>query len=305
MAAGGRTNGAVRSGISNVTSQPTLPSVSSVQPLRRSMSMTSAQKQSACGRWQETLQKRLGTPGQPPGRDVLPSLYDRRRGYGQEDAAALREVSGASKSLPPSTVGPSASVIAWFAQYQCTGCSRIPTQLDAKFCFFCGEALPLPRVSGAVTGGEGSRLANNLGEVAAAAALQAAGLIGNSGGGAGGGGGSHAATEQPHQQQPQPQRQSQQQKQQLRSSASAPAAASAPTQGQQGHSPKRGRRTRGYRESRPGDQHAKPRPPHTKGYAAIASAALVAQAQHQKELPWNARESQVAVWLGNIKPRRP
>jgi len=142
-------------------SSPVLPSISSVQPLRRSASLTSRQRINAADCWEATLRRRLGTPGPPPPRDEVPGLYD---------APRLPMASRTSKSVP-STVGPSASVVAWFAQYQCTKCGQVPTSLEARFCHLCGESLPLPRVPGAVTGGS-SRLAKNLGEVAAAAALE-------------------------------------------------------------------------------------------------------------------------------------
>eukprot|EP00435_Cladocopium_sp_Y103_P041723 s411_g11.t1 len=146
-------------------SSPLLPSISSVQPLRRSTSLTSRQRVSAADHWEATLRRRLGTPGPPPERNEVPGLYDAPR------LPMVRVLaSGASKSAP-STVGPSASVVAWFAQYQCTKCGQVPTSLEARFCHLCGESLPLPRVPGAVTGGS-SRLAKNLGEVAAAAALE-------------------------------------------------------------------------------------------------------------------------------------
>eukprot|EP00438_Fugacium_kawagutii_P032130 Skav200609 [mRNA] locus=scaffold879:159875:197401:- [translate_table: standard] len=122
-------------------SSPVLPSISSVQPLRRSTSLTSRQRVSAADYWEATLRRRLGTPGPPPQRDEVPGLYDAPR-------LPMVGVSGAGKSAP-STVGPSASVVAWFAQYQCTKCGQVPTSLEARFCHLCGHSLPLPRVPGA------------------------------------------------------------------------------------------------------------------------------------------------------------
>mmetsp|Transcript_68933 Transcript_68933/g.121866 ORF Transcript_68933/g.121866 Transcript_68933/m.121866 type:complete len:287 (+) Transcript_68933:13-873(+) len=261
-------------------SQPTLPSVSSAQPLRRAASLTSAQKQSAAGLWQATLQKRLGTPGQPPPREHLPSLYDRGRG---SNAAAARPVSGASRSAPPSTVGPSASVVAWFAQFQCTKCMKVPTALDAKFCFSCGEPLPLPKVPAAVFGGTKSRLAENLGEVAAAAALEAGWAQTAQTGGSRNGGQvavDDRAAQEAAPAQPQPDVQTQpQQAQHAKGIEEIPS----------------NQRRRGYRG---GD--VKPRPPRAPGHGGAPSA----PGGDKKHLPWGTRESQVAVWLGNIKPRQ-
>lgn len=243
-------------------SQPSLPSVSSVQPLRRSSSLTSSHRESAVAHWEATLKNRLGTPGPPPPREALPSLYE-QRGKGAHAAAALRAVSGVSRSQPPSTVGPSASVVAWFAQFQCNKCGQVPTALDAKFCYYCGEALPLPRVPAAITGGAGSRVAENLGEVAAAAALEAA-MIPKSDGRSGGG--SQAASQPP---------------QPAKAPASAPPNPEAPVTAQS--QKRRTQRSDGV----------KPRPPRPPGSAKGS----------QKAVPWGTRESQVAAWLGNIKPR--
>eukprot|EP00439_Symbiodinium_sp_Y106_P066164 s3161_g10.t1 len=143
-------------------SQPLLPSVSSAQPLRRRSSLSSRQRASAAELWEATLRQKLGTPGPAPPREALPSLYEHRPAVASKVA----------QSVVPSTVGPSASVVAWFAQYQCTKCGQVPTSLDARYCHNCGAPLPLPRVPAVVTG-ERSRVAINLGEVAAAAALEA------------------------------------------------------------------------------------------------------------------------------------
>jgi len=123
---------------SGTTSQPLLPSVTSAHPMRRSASLCSAERSTAHRRWQVTLRDRLGTPGEPPGRDELPSLYNR-----PSVASAMRPVSGASGSAPPSTAGPSASIVAWFAQFRCEKCGRIPLSLDAKFCAACGTNLAI------------------------------------------------------------------------------------------------------------------------------------------------------------------
>lgn len=125
---------------SATASQPQLPSVMSVHPLRRSASLSSADRTSAHRHWQSTLRERLGTPGEPPGRDQLPSLYDRPR---PSVTSAMRPASCASRSVPPSTAGPSASIVAWFAQFRCESCGRIPLSLDAKFCSSCGHPLEI------------------------------------------------------------------------------------------------------------------------------------------------------------------
>lgn len=125
--------------VCSTASQPQLPSVASVHPLRRSLSLTSLDRTSAHRCWQATLRERLGTPGEPPGREELPSLYNR-----PSIASAMRPPSCASfHSAPPSTAGPSASIVAWFAQFRCEGCGRIPLSLDAKFCSSCGHTLEI------------------------------------------------------------------------------------------------------------------------------------------------------------------
>jgi len=221
-----------------------LPSVSSVYPLRRTASLTSADRDSADRCWQDTLRERLGTPGKPPGAELLPSLYDPKR--------ERRPASGLSRSAPPSTVGPSASIVAWFAQFQCEHCGRIPMALDARFCFSCGQALPLP--------------------VPPASSLQAAG---------GGGGASQGA----------------------RNAAGAEAAAAA-----RAAAVPRSRSSVGLRgpdnAAAGGDRaEAMPkvpasRPPRPKPPAGPP-------ASGKPPIPWAARENQVAVWLGNIRPRLP
>lgn len=121
-------------------SQPTLPSVCSVQPLRRVASFSNDERRIIAGQWDDMLRQRMGTPGQPPGRDELPSLHDTRRKL----AAASGKVSTAVCSVPPSSIGPSASIVAWFAQFACERCGKIPTSLEARFCCGCGESLRLP-----------------------------------------------------------------------------------------------------------------------------------------------------------------
>mmetsp|Transcript_72784 Transcript_72784/g.170490 ORF Transcript_72784/g.170490 Transcript_72784/m.170490 type:complete len:261 (-) Transcript_72784:117-899(-) len=253
-------------GPSSSSSQFLLPSVTSVQPLRRTVSLTSRQRASAAELWETTLRQKLGTPGPAPLRETLPSLY--------EDRPVV--ASKLSKSAPPSTVGPSASVVAWFAQYQCTKCGAVPTSLDARFCHNCGAALPLPRVPAIVTG-EGSRVAANLGEVAAAAALEAMQQVQGDG---------HAvsrrskcARSEPDLRAPQPEAQ----EVPVTLARSAKPVRSVPVKYE--GAPK-------CRRSRDGGKRllqVPGRPPPGR----------------PKELPWGTRESQVAHWLDNIRPRRP
>jgi len=119
---------------------PTGLTVASTHPLRRTVSLSSTQVRSAEGHWQDALRARHlgpgGEPGEPPGPEVLPSLWDPQR-------APPRPGTGALGSRPPSTVGPSASIVAWFAQFSCAGCGRMPMTPEARFCFFCGQHLPL------------------------------------------------------------------------------------------------------------------------------------------------------------------
>lgn len=133
---GGTQNVSAQAAPSATASAPQLPSVSSVHPLRRAASFSSADRQSAQRHWQTTLRDRLGTPGEAPGRDQLPSLYDR-----PSYISAMRPPT--SNSAPPSTAGPSASIVAWFAQFRCESCGRIPLSLDAKFCSSCGYPLEI------------------------------------------------------------------------------------------------------------------------------------------------------------------
>lgn len=103
--------------------------------MRRTASLSSIERSTAQRHWQTTLQERLGTPGQPPGRDELPSLWDRR-----SNNSAMRPMPCGSSV---STAGPSASIVAWFAQFRCESCGRIPLVLDAKFCMACGGPLEI------------------------------------------------------------------------------------------------------------------------------------------------------------------
>jgi len=135
---GGLQNASAEGAPSLTASQALLPSVASAHPLRRTASLSSAERSSAHRSWQITLRERLGTPGAAPGRDELPSLYNR-----PSITSAMRPVSGASRSCPPSTAGPSASIVAWFAQFRCESCGRIPLSLDAKFCAACGHSLEI------------------------------------------------------------------------------------------------------------------------------------------------------------------
>mmetsp|Transcript_30128 Transcript_30128/g.48588 ORF Transcript_30128/g.48588 Transcript_30128/m.48588 type:complete len:237 (+) Transcript_30128:56-766(+) len=122
--------------LSASAAQPTLPSLASARPLRRAVSLSTADRKNAQRHWETTLRNRLGTPGEPPGRDCLPSLYNR-------SPSQLRPPSGFTNAPPPSTIGPSASIVAWFAQFRCAKCSCIPMALDAKFCSSCGHPLAI------------------------------------------------------------------------------------------------------------------------------------------------------------------
>eukprot|EP00927_Polykrikos_kofoidii_P079907 TRINITY_DN76754_c0_g1_i1.p1 TRINITY_DN76754_c0_g1~~TRINITY_DN76754_c0_g1_i1.p1 ORF type:complete len:255 (-),score=30.99 TRINITY_DN76754_c0_g1_i1:90-854(-) len=245
------------------TSQ-TLPSVSSAYPMRRAASLSSANRESAEKCWQSTLRDRLGSPGKPPGADTLPSLHDPKR--------VRRPASGMSRSAPPSTVGPSASIVAWFAQFQCDLCGKIPMALDAKFCSSCGQSLSSP--------------------VPAASALAALGG-GGSGGNAGGGGGTSPS----------------QVGAEAVAGARAEAAAmprSRSVSGLRGpdaaaDAPSADRRS-ACRKQMPGAPPRKPdvpaaRPPRPPTGSPPPGTG--------KPLSYGARESQVAVWLGNIRPRQP
>ncbi|OLQ04162.1 hypothetical protein AK812_SmicGene12771 [Symbiodinium microadriaticum] len=249
------------------SASPLLPSVSSVQPLRRRSSLSSRQRASAAELWEATLRQKLGTPGPAPPREALPSLYEHRP-----------VASKVAQSAVPSTVGPSASVVAWFAQYQCTKCGQVPTSLDARFCHNCGAPLPLPRVPAVVTG-EGSRVAINLGEVAAAAALEAIhqeGAMRGAGGGGGslgsGGGSRLAARSEPNLHAPQ-----------------RPVAEDRPKD-----TPPR---------SAAGKYDCPPKCRKRDGGKRLLQAPGRPQPGRPKELPWGTRESQVAHWLDNIRPR--
>jgi len=311
-------------------SQPALPSVSSLCERRRATSLSNTEQASAAARWEATLRERLGTPGQPPGRDVLPSLYDGSRRTQRPGASAMVPASGQSRcSAPPSTLGPSASIVAWFAQFQCEKCQKIPMSLEARFCCSCGEPLPLPAVPG-------KRTPQNLADVAAAAAdtvkhettmagdcdghgksrrQVARGTRGMAsmerGAGAGleDGQGQGAQRRGPGRQQ---RGQPDAHRQQLLQKASSLQA----TSGRRG-----ARRTigdSGRRSAKPvgGGRALSPLiEDHHDSRSACAAQkansvpACVARASSdnaaQAPLPWGQRESQVAVWLGSIKPRKP
>lgn len=264
MAAGrGRSSPQGSGELATSTSQPTLPSVSSAYPLRRAPSLTSREASSAEGHWQSLLRNRLGTPGEPPGRDALPSLYDPNR-------AAPRPASGLSRSVPPSSIGPSASIVAWFAQFQCETCGRIPTSLDARYCFSCGQPLPLPELprSGAESacGVNRSRSAKDLGEVATAA---------------------EAAAAQERRSDPG-----------LRRGPQAGAPARTPTRRPGGGEGKCCEQGAGaVAANGAGRCKATPaRPPRPPVGSNVDA--------HHPRLHWKDRESQCAVWLGNIRPRK-
>lgn len=273
--AGGRasTSGPLATAGSRVlsASQPSLPTISSVGPLRRVASLTSTERESAALYWQATLKERLGTPGMPPPPAALPSLYE-----GRLSGSAIRPASVTRHSVAPSSIGPSASVVAWFAQYQCEHCGRMPTSLEASYCFSCGKPLPLPRLPG--RGSEASRVACNLGEVAAAAVME-------------------ASAEACHRE--------------LRGGTKSEPGATRPAAiAVEQPLPQRKPETSPKRRARP--QTGQPVPPiprsvvnHGKG--SLAKRLLQKQAATggpPQELPWATRESQVALWLGNIRPRR-
>ncbi|CAE8590907.1 unnamed protein product, partial [Polarella glacialis] len=116
--------------------------------------------------------------------------------------------------------------------------------------------------------------------VAAAAALFAAG----GGQGAVGRGGSQASANRPSQQPKALEPQLQQQQQW-------------PPQSHHPQPPKR----RGYRPDLPGGAPCKPRVPRAPG----VRHAVIGNKEGAGHLAWNARESQVALWLDNIRPRKP
>mmetsp|Transcript_108497 Transcript_108497/g.188378 ORF Transcript_108497/g.188378 Transcript_108497/m.188378 type:complete len:229 (+) Transcript_108497:140-826(+) len=226
---------------SATASAPQLPAVSSVYPLRRTASLTSVDRSTAQRCWQSTLRERLGTPGHPPGRDELPSLYNR-----PSQISPNRPPSGISQSpsAPPSTVGPSASIVAWFAQFRCENCGTIPLALEARFCSSCGHSLSIV-IPPEIAYGKSEENRSALNREAP-----------RDGGG--------------------PRRED--------------------GRRADGRRPRSSSRNAGPREEqliRAGAKLAAGRPPRPPGPA------------DGKHLPWAARESQVAVWLGNVKPRLP
>lgn len=226
---------------SRSSSQVSLPHVSSVYPLRRNVNMESAEQKNARKEWQATLKERLGSPGRPPGPEALPSLYERR---GPAVSGTLL-----SKSIPPSSIGPSASIVAWFAQFQCEQCGRIPTSVDARFCVQCGHRLSIPLLPGA--GG-----VSGASNVQATPPRRAASPAGK---------------------------------------AAVRGRSSEPAQNALGAVRTRscaGLEGRGGCESERGGGARPPRP------------ALSQAAPSEPGMAWSARESKVAVWLGNVKPRR-
>jgi len=254
-------------------SHPTLPSVASAHPLRRSASLTGTAKLSAAKHWEETLRERLGTAGEPPGRDVLPSLYDPRRKAAAAQAAAVARHSTCSRSVPPSSIGPSASIVAWFGQFQCESCGKIPMSLEARFCCNCGLPLPLPTLPGC-TGA-----AKSLGEVAAVAAE----AVQRRGGETPANEAAAAAAAAPK-------------------GASCAGGASAAAAQQRGQEDRRS----GTRKPRGGSRVAGSVPPGarpprglpSKGKAFSTNAA-------QKPLTEGQRATQLAAWLSEVKPRQP
>lgn len=277
---------ASQGGNAGSVSSPVLPSICSVQPLRRSTSLTSRQRVSAADFWEATLRRRLGTPGPPPPREAVPGLYD---------APRLPMASGASKSAP-STVGPSASVVAWFAQYQCTKCGQVPTSLEARFCHFCGASLPLPRVPGAVTGGS-SRVAQNLGEVAAAAALE----VIQSGHDSTGSRSKVSAKSLPDLRESKLEREVAPVKVVKLNEREANEPKTLIEETEKIETKKVRRDSKSGQQFELGSKVTKGRR-HRDGGKRMQ---LPGRPGKNKELPWGTRESQVAHWLDNIRPRRP
>mmetsp|Transcript_14176 Transcript_14176/g.28025 ORF Transcript_14176/g.28025 Transcript_14176/m.28025 type:complete len:248 (-) Transcript_14176:158-901(-) len=226
-------------------SAPSVLSLPSASPARRAPSLSSADAVSAVRRWQRTLLERVPSPGQPPGCDQLPSLYDARR-------SGPRPGTGLSRSQPPSSIGPSASVVAWFAQYRCGACGWIPNALDARFCCSCGKALSLPPLRAAVS---------ETGASAAAVAVREA--------------------------------------QELREAAAAASTASSNREVREHYMQRKETATPVSKLSTgTSSDLGKARrglPPRPRGQGRDA----------KERLHWKDREAQVAVWLGDIRPRRP
>merc|ERR1719159_1261873 len=114
-------------GSSRAFSAPRLPSVGLRE--RAKSCLDSDAKASHLRCWERTLQERIGTPGPAPD---LPGLQ-----YGTS-----QRLGTSCSRISSSSVGPSASVMAWLVQFRCEKCFRTPTDADAKFCCSCGTELP-------------------------------------------------------------------------------------------------------------------------------------------------------------------
>eukprot|EP00929_Paragymnodinium_shiwhaense_P003324 TRINITY_DN103795_c0_g1_i1.p1 TRINITY_DN103795_c0_g1~~TRINITY_DN103795_c0_g1_i1.p1 ORF type:complete len:263 (-),score=40.46 TRINITY_DN103795_c0_g1_i1:135-923(-) len=248
-----------------------LPSVASAYPLRGAPSLTSAARQSADESWQATLRERLGTPGKPPGKELLPSLYDPDR---QRHAAT-----GLSRSAPPSTVGPSASIVAWYAQFQCEHCGKVPMALDARYCASCGQALTVPVPSAAA-------LAGAAGDPAAAPAGRSASQVGMNA----------AASEA----------MAEARKAAMPRSRSHTGIRGPDVRQQTPAGARLATGARGAAEAPAQVTGRPPRPPpgHPHPASELKRSSVAAGGDSKKPISFGVRESQVAVWLGNIKPRR-
>merc|ERR1719235_2956054 len=88
--------------------------------------------------WEATLQERIGTPGPAPD---LPDLQ----------CGTLTRLGSSCSRVSSSSVGPSASVMAWLVQFRCEKCFRVPTSSDANFCSSCGAQLPQQPVQSVVS----------------------------------------------------------------------------------------------------------------------------------------------------------
>lgn len=120
----------------------------SIRPLRRCSSLVSCDRQSAQSYWADTLRKQLGTPGPSPDPREVPGLrVYRSSDIGSENRGTRggrAQSQGACTRMSLSTLGPSASVVAWMVQFRCENCNRIPQILDARYCAHCGCELPRP-----------------------------------------------------------------------------------------------------------------------------------------------------------------
>jgi len=116
----------------------------SIRPLRRCSSLASCDRASVQNYWEETLRKQLGTPGPSPDPKEVPGLRRYRRSEVGSDEAGRAQSQAACTRMSLSTLGPSASIVAWMVQFRCENCNRIPNVLDAKYCPHCGFELPRP-----------------------------------------------------------------------------------------------------------------------------------------------------------------